>query len=217
MFHGTVRRLMLVLSAAALGVFFLSSAAFAQTATTTTATTGSSAIARVCDWGKRIWSVPQSFHAGGADGYYFWCGPSETGATDRELHLRTTDSKGVYVYSGTLRTDGVFTDVEKVRDEQDDHVDVLDNGHELTFSFVTYQGIDGLNFNVQGGSKVRLHLLQSGAPISASSVFLGANSVHPKHNPMEIRRLGERGQSGRHAPSTTTTTASTTSTASQGI
>jgi len=201
--HTFIRRFILVVSATALGMFFLSSAAFAQ------AVPKAAAQPKVCDWGHRIWSVPQSFHAGSADGYYIWCGPSETGATDRQLHLRTTDQKGAFVYSGTLRTDGAFKDVEKVRDEQDDHVDIIDNGHEIKFSFVTYSGIDGFNFNVDGGTKVRYKLDQSGTPISTSSIFLGQDSVHPKHNPMQIHRLHERTPVAKPAKRTTTTSTST--------
>jgi hypothetical protein len=197
MSQGAIRRLIAIVSAAAMGLFVLSSAAFAQAAPKQPAP-------RVCDWGTRIWGVPQSFEAGSADGYYIWCGPSETGATDRELHLRTTDHRGVFVYSGIVRTDGTFRDVEKVRDEQDDHVDVLDNGHEIKFSFVTYSGIDGFNFNIDGGTKVSYALDQSGQRISTSSVYLGKDSVHPKHNPLTIHRLGERG--GPAGPVQRTTT-----------
>lgn len=208
MSYGVFRRLVLVVSAAALGMFALSGAAFAQAAPKHTPQP------RVCDWGHRIWSVPESFHAGAADGYYIWCGPSESGATDKELHLRTTDKNGVYVYSGTLRTDGTFKDVEKVRDEPDDHVAVTDNGHEITFSFVTYAGIDGFNFNVAGGTKVRYALDQSGKLISTSNIFLGKEGVHPKHNPMETHRLGAHTHVAKPAKATTTTTSTSTATAS---
>lgn len=71
MYRGVFRRLVLVVSAAAMGMFLLSSVAFAQTAPK------HAPQQRVCDWGHRIWSVPESFHAGAADGYYIWCGPSE--------------------------------------------------------------------------------------------------------------------------------------------
>jgi hypothetical protein len=209
MSHGVFRRLVLVVAAAAMGMFLLSGAAFAQTAPKHTPQP------RVCDWGHRIWSVPESFHAGAADGYYIWCGPSETGATDKELHLRTTDKNGVYVYSGTLRTDGTFKDVEKVRDEPDDHVDVTDNGHEIKFSFVTYTGIDGFNFNVAGGTKVRYTLDQSGKLISTPNFFLGKESVHPKRNPMETHRLRAHTHVAKPAKvSTTATTTTGTSTTS---
>jgi hypothetical protein len=208
MSHGVFRRLVLAVTTAMVGMFLLSGAAFAQTAPNHTRQP------RVCDWGHRIWSVPESFHAGAADGYYIWCGPSETGATDKELHLRTTDKNGVYVYSGTLRTDGTFKDVEKVRDEPDDHVDVTDNGHEIKFSFVTYAGIDGFNFNVAGGTNVRYTLDQSGKLISTSNIFLGKESVPPKRNPMETHRLRAHTHVAKPAKATTTTTSTSTTTAS---
>jgi hypothetical protein len=213
MFPGILRRLVLTLSTAALGTLMLSGAAFAQTTTASSTTTASNtpATAPVCDWGRRVWGEPESFHAGAADGYYIWCGPSDDG-NDREFHLRTTDSKGVFVYSGILRTNGTFRDVEKVRDEADDHVDVLDNGHEIKFSFVTYQGIDGLNFNVSGGNRVSFLLDQSGSKIATSSIYLGKEGQHPKHNPLAIHRLHERVHKVKPASATSTSTA-TSSTA----
>lgn len=205
---GVFRRLALAMSAAAVGMFLLSGAAFAG------AVPSHAPQPRVCDWGHRIWSVPESFHAGAADGYYIWCGPSDTGATDKELHLRTTDKNGVFVYSGTLRTDGTFKDVEKVRDEPDDHVDVTDNGHEIKYSFVTYAGIDGFNFNVDGGTKVKYELNQSGKRIGTSSIFLGKESVHPKHNPLAIHRLHAHSHVAKPGKgATTTSSTSSTSTA----
>jgi hypothetical protein len=133
-------------------------------------------------WGERIEGRPASFQAGGTDGYYLW--HDEAG-----LHLRTTDSSGSFTYSGTLSTQGTFTDVQLVRAEKDDSVQILNGGKVLQFQFVTFQGVDGIDFRVDGGNPVQLQLMQNGNPINPANIFLGSMSVHPLHNPVRIGEM----------------------------
>jgi len=162
-------------------------------------------------WGKRTQGQPLSFQAGGTDGYYLW---HDAGG----LRLRTTDSAGKFRYSGTLRTNGAFINVVKVRDEADDHVDVQDGGKVIKFSFVTFQGIDGFNFEVSGGKGTWVHfrLDRDGSRIDPSNIFLGEDSVHPKHNPFGIVRHDDQSPtaSASSTQTTTSTVSSTSSTAS---
>jgi hypothetical protein len=135
-------------------------------------------------WTGHVQGRPASFSAGGTDGYYVW-------HDDDGLHLRTTDSSGVFKYTGILRTNGTFADVNPVRLEPDDKFEVLDGGHTLHFQFVTAEGVDGLDFRVDGGTRVRFALERDGHLIDTSNIFLGEDSVHPKHNPFSIRRDGD--------------------------
>jgi hypothetical protein len=134
-------------------------------------------------WTGHVEGKPVSFSAGGTDGYYVW-------HDDDGLHLRTTDSAGVFAYSGTIRTNGTFVNVDPVRLEADDDVEVLDGGKTIRFQFKTAEGIDGINFEVSDGSTVRFSLRRDGARIDAGNIFLGEDSVHPKHDPFTIRRDG---------------------------
>ena len=58
----------------------------------------------------------------------------------------------------------------------------------MTFSFHTYDGIDGVDFHIAGGSYVKLDLKRDGKRISTDNIFLGEDSVHPEHNPFEVDR-----------------------------
>jgi len=142
-------------------------------------------------WTGHVDGQPTGFQAGAADGYYVWHNNGED-----QFHLRTTDSSGVYTYTGVLRTDGHFRDVELVRQEPDDHVQVLNDGHVIRFAFKTAEGADGIDFDVDGGRGITLRLNQNGTPINTSSVYLGQDGVHPRHNPFLIRRNPRRHRQG---------------------
>ncbi len=134
-------------------------------------------------WTGHVDGQPTTLQPGAADGYYIWHNDQE----DR-FHLRTTDSAGVFAYSGVLHTDGRFHDVELVRKEVDDHVQVSRDGHTIVFRFVTAEGIDGIDFNVAGGSHIGLRLSRDGSLIDPSNIYLGADGVHPPRNPFRIFR-----------------------------
>ncbi|MGH2459104.1 MAG: hypothetical protein ACRDIY_09585 [Chloroflexota bacterium] len=132
-------------------------------------------------WSGQVEGRPASFEAGGTDGYYVWHGPDG-------FHLRTTDSSGVYKYTGELHTNGVFTSVDPVRLEKDDQIAVVDGGHTIKYSFVTAEGIDGVDFRIDGGTHLGLWLDRDGRRIDSSNVFLGEDVVHPPSNPFRIHR-----------------------------
>jgi opacity protein-like surface antigen len=206
-------RRLLFLATACLAVFLMAGVALADSTSAQTTSTSTSTAAPagtpvpVCDWGKRIWGQPQSFQAGGTDGYYIWCARNASDKDDAHLSLRTTDSAGRFHYSGVLRTDGEFVGVTKVRDEADDHVDVSPDHKTIRFSFVTYEGVDGFDFHVAGGTKVVFALDRDGTRLDPAYIFLGEDSVHPLHNPFRIERLHHH-----HGATPTTTTTSSTST-----
>ena len=129
-------------------------------------------------WGGRIDGRPASFESGGTDGYYVW--HDEGG-----LHLRTTNSAGVFEYSGTLRTNGTFSDLQLLKAEPDDSVTLQDGGKKVTFRFKTAQGIDG--FDIQASDATRMILKRNGQRLGVANIFLGLKSVHPVRNPFLIR------------------------------
>jgi|GEM_PF-1678958 len=134
-------------------------------------------------WQQIIEGKPAALEAGGLDGAYFW-------HDSDGLHLETTDAQRVgHHYAGTLSTDGAFTSVQLVRAEQDDTVTQPAPG-ELVFSFVTYSGIDGVQFHIDGGTQITLNLTLDGHPLPVDNIFLGAYSQHPDDNPFTITRAG---------------------------
>ena len=153
--------------------------------------------ASVFAWEPRIDGKPRSLEAGSTAGYYFW--------HDDGLHLWTTDPEHVEArYTGVIITDGRYLNPSLEKPENDDHFDIA-NPDEceittaspsgpgphycvMTFSFHTFDGIDGVNFHIDGGSYVQLDLYRDGNPISVDNIFLGEDSVHPDNNPFIVYR-----------------------------
>jgi len=106
---------------------------------------------------------------------------------DDGFHLWTHGPGAEHVFDAVLRTKGTFENVSVLKLENDDRVDVQDAGHKLVIHFHTFDGIDGVNFTVRDGERMRLNLKLDGEHIATSNIFLGAKGVHPKHNPFRIR------------------------------
>src|SRR5579883_73742 len=137
--------------------------------------------ATIVPWESRVQGMPRSFEAGGTGGYYFW-------HDDNGFHLWTTDPEGIDShYTGTLTTDGSFVNIVLEHPENDDHF-TSDGAGKLTFNLHTQSGIDGIDFEVQDGSRIDLSLLRDGNQTAPDNIFLGEDSVHPSHNPFAVIR-----------------------------
>jgi hypothetical protein len=106
---------------------------------------------------------------------------------DDGFHLRTHGPGAEHLFEAVLRTEGTFENVDVIRLEQDDKVEVLDGGHTLAIRFHTFDATDGVNFTVKDGERLRLNLKLDDDQIATSHIFLGARGAHPKHNPLSIR------------------------------
>ena len=149
----------------------------------TTAGASSTTAAAPCDeghWPATVQGQPERLHAGSTDGYYVW--------HDRYgWHLRTTTpQRSAHVFTGRIVSSDDIKHVTMVRDEYDDRVVV--SGHTLSFRFVTYAGIDGVNFTVGCTNSVTFELKQGGSWIPAYRIFLGHYGRAP-HNPFTIARV----------------------------
>ena len=118
---------------------------------------------------------------GAATGYYLWHDADGS-------HLRTHGPGAEHFFVARLHTDGVFIDVSTVRAESRDSVTITDGGHTLLIRLHTYDGIDGVNYRVRGGTAVHVRLELDGGLIGTDQVFLGALLRHPAHNPFTITR-----------------------------
>ena len=140
---------------------------------------------------------PDGFHAGDPSGVYVW----HRAGVDHGWHLETTDPKGggVHTYTGTLTTDGKFTDVHLVQAEKDDSASIDGNGN-LVYSFVTASGIDGVDFRDPGGSQVTFNLSIDGQPMPTTEINLGDTAHHPASNPFTLKEPAYNGPpDGLHA------------------
>lgn len=112
-------------------------------------------------------------------GYYIW--------RDDGFHLRTHGPGAQHDFDAVLKTRGVFENVDVVKLEGDDSVNVTDGGHRLVIHFRTFDATDGVNFTIRDGEKVRLNLRLDDKPAATSEIFLGVKGRHPKHNPFTIK------------------------------
>jgi hypothetical protein len=113
-------------------------------------------------------------------GYYIW-------HDDGGFHLRTHGPHARHDFDAHLRTNGMFENVDPVRLEDGDRVDILDGGHELAIHFSTFDFTDGVNFTIREGERLHFNLNLDDKLIGTDHIFLGAHGVHPKDNPFTIR------------------------------
>jgi hypothetical protein len=114
-------------------------------------------------------------------GYYIWFDG------DR-IYLRTTDrgnGPGPSDYTGKIVVHGGdVRDVRTVRLEDTDWAVASDN--TLDYHFVTYNGVDGVDFDATGLGDVTFHLYRNGHLIATDHIFLGADQVNPPGNPFTL-------------------------------
>lgn len=155
------------------------------------APSASTASATLCDSGSwraddvSVEGAPDRLDAGDRGATYLWHDAAG-------WHLRTTDqTNSAHVYSGRIvLSTGQFLDVEGVRLESDDHFRVYDG--VLYYRFVTYKGIDGLDFRVGDcapGERQALtfHLRYDGALVT-NRVIVGDRGRHPESDPFTAVR-----------------------------
>ncbi|MGZ4142031.1 MAG: hypothetical protein ACXVQY_05925 [Actinomycetota bacterium] len=136
-----------------------------------------------CDeghWPATVQGRPQRLHAAGTNGYYVW--------HDRYgWHLRTTTpQRSPHVFIGRIVSSDNVRLVSMVRDENDDRIAI--SGHTLAFRFVTYAGIDGVDFTVGCTNSVTSQLYEGGYRVPAWRIFVGYSGRAP-HNPFTVSRV----------------------------
>ncbi len=134
-------------------------------------------------WQGPVEGRPRGFHPGRTPGYFLW----HNGGTTRHWHLQATAPRGTsHVFSGTLLTDGRFTDLAAVHTEADDVEWV--GPDRIDFRLLTGADVDGLSWSIDGGSQLTVLLLVDGEPAPPALIHLGRASATPPTNPMTFWR-----------------------------
>jgi len=126
---------------------------------------------------------PQGFDAGDAAGVRVCHGKAGT------WRLETTDpaKSGGHEYTGTLTTDGKFTDVQLIRPENDDSASIDGEG-KLVYDFKTFSGIDGVQFHVADeATQITFNLTVDGQQLPANHIWIGKKGRHPDGDPFTLR------------------------------
>ena len=136
-----------------------------------------------CDegrWPATVQGKPASFVPGGRAGYYVW-------HDARGWHLRTTTPRrSPHPFTGTIVSSGDIKVVRQFKDEGRDTVTV--NGNRMTFSFVTYNGVDGIDFRVGCTRSVSFSLKAYTRLVSPSRIWLGRDGT-ARSNPFTVKRV----------------------------
>lgn len=180
--------------------------ALAQTTSSGTATSGSTPAAPQHQQSR----CQDGFDAGDSAGVRICHGKAG------EWRLVTTDpaKSGAHEYTGTLTTDGKFTDVRLIRPESDDSASVDGEGN-LNYDFKTLSGIDGVAFRAaDGAGEITFNLSVDGQQMTPRQIFVGDKGRHPKNDPFTLHvhagRVTPRASS-LPAASPSTSTSSTSS------
>ena len=142
------------------------------------------AAAATCDeghWPAATQGVPVNYHSGGRAGDYIW--HSDTG-----WHLRTTHvTSSRVVFTGRIVSDKPLT-VSGVRLEGGDSFTLSADKLTLTYRFLNYGNIDGLNFRTACATTLRIKGSMSGEKLPLTRIWIGRAGVHPLSNPFTIGR-----------------------------
>ena len=75
-----------------------------------------------------------------------------------------------------------------VKLEKDDKVAVGPADQVLTFRFVNYGGIDGVDFTTHCADGLHINFRVDGRQLPTARVFVGHTSFHPETMPFVVRR-----------------------------
>ena len=117
-------------------------------------------------------------------GLYVWHDEND------ELHLRAVNNSfrdNQHVFTGIIRTDGRFHNIENRELENGDYIKVDNDRNTIRFRF-TGRGIDGIDFKVRGGDTVDFDLYKDGKEMPTKEICIGKESWHPWHNNFYLER-----------------------------
>jgi hypothetical protein len=150
-------------------------------------------------WGPKIDEKPDTLRPGHSQGYFIW--RDQTG-----FHLWTTTRGQRHVFTGTITTDGDRFEVRsqglengndrpfgnlfnKNRRNRQDSVKVDNDRDTIRFRFENDgSDLDGINFRVAGGSKVKFDLYLDGRRIDPNEIFIGEEGWHPGRSAFTMYR-----------------------------
>ena len=150
------------------------SPAAAPTVATTVCTDG--------HWPAAVQGKPMQFKSGGRAGDYIW-------HDSAGWHLRVTHpgSRGV-VFTGTIRASAPL-DGDPVKLESNDHFTVSADRKTITYRFVNYGHVDGLDFKTACAKTLAFRGAMAGHKLPTWRIWLGHNGRHPLENPFVIVRI----------------------------
>ncbi len=177
--HGRQLALSLVLGLGSIGAAIVAPAA--TLAASTAAPAGTTATCDEGRWPASAQGQPATFHAGARAGDYLW--HNGTG-----WHLRFTHPGSArVVFSGTVVSDAPLS-VTGFKLETGDTFTLSADKLTLTYRFVNFGRIDGLDVRTACATHLRFRGSMAGAKLPIGRIRIGRASHHPLQNPFVILR-----------------------------
>jgi len=92
-------------------------------------------------WPGYLEGKPDQMRVRDARGYFIW-------HDNQGMHLFTATQGREHTYSGVIRTDGKFVNVDDVRTEADDYIRVSRDRDTITFKFSTGNTLSVIFFSI---------------------------------------------------------------------
>lgn len=132
-------------------------------------------------WPGYLEGKPDALQRWDARGYFIW-------HDNKGMHLRTATHGQERVFTGVIRTDGKFTNVDDFRLEGADRIRLSRDRDTITFRFVTGRAAEGLDFRLKNGERVTFELYMDGHRIDRKEIFLGDRGRHPRSSHFSLAR-----------------------------
>jgi hypothetical protein len=124
---------------------------------------------------------PAGMHAGAAAGDYVWHDADG-------WHIAATHpSKQRMIFTGIIRATKPMT-YARVRDERNDKVSLSGDKLTLTFRFVNYGHVDGVDIGADCARVLRFAFRVDGTSVPRTHVYLGSHGRHPTSDPFAVER-----------------------------
>jgi len=118
----------------------------------------------------------------------FYIGVNSDGQFSLEVTHHQSTPRHFYRFTGTVTTDGSFSDVNAIMLEKHDSYSVSGDQQTLTFSFNNGGAIDGVSFVPMCGSTITFQLSIKGSTATTSRINLGVPATNPSSNPFTFTR-----------------------------
>lgn len=154
----------------------LASSSSTATGTTTTA---------VCTdghWPASVQGRPTILHSGGPAGDYIWHDAAG-------WHLRVTHATRIRrVFTGRIVASAPMA-VTPFRTEAGDTIGLSADKLTITYRFINYGHVDGLDFRTACAHRVSFSGSMSGTRLPTSRIWIGYRNRHPLENPFVVIRV----------------------------
>jgi hypothetical protein len=146
-------------------------------------------VSSTCDdgpWPTQVTGVP-TVNPGEPRGFYIGVNPANGEWVLQDTH-NLTNPPHFITYSGTITTDGTFTNVMPISLQAHDVFTVSPDQHTLTFSFPDGGHVDALGFTPTCGSTLTFQGSIKGIQTPTTEIHLGVPASNPSTNPVTFTR-----------------------------